>query len=227
MTTGTGDSVAAAGGDTFASDWRALRGEDDIQFAPIEMPKPPETPAWLKALGEFLEWLLSPLGDLLGGIGRALGVSAPVIMWLLVALVVVVVGVLVWRHVAPLVGRERPEVEAVPDWVPDTGDALALLEDADRLAAEGRYDEATHLLLKRSVGQIAVARPDLLEPSSTAREIAQLPALSEAARGAFALIAGRVERSLFALRSLSVDDWTAARAAYADFALAARRNALS
>ena len=108
----------------------------------------------------------------------------------------------------------------------ENGEALALHDDADRLAAEGRYDEATHLLLKRSVGQIAAARPGLLEPSSTAREIAELPALSEAARGAFALIAGRVERSLFALRSLTADDWRAARAAYADFALAARHNAL-
>ena len=96
-----------------------------------------------------------------------------------------------------------------------------LLDDADRLAAEGRYDEATHLLLKRSVGQIARARPDLLAPSSTAREIADLRALPEAARGSFAVIAERVERSLFALRGLSADDWQAARAAYAEFALAA------
>jgi len=35
------------------------------------------------------------------------------------------------------------------------------------------------------------------------------------------VIAERVERSLFALRRLGADDWQAARAAYADFALAA------
>ena len=227
MTTGTGDSVGATGADTFANDWRALRADGDIQFAPIDMPKPPELPGWLKALSDFLEWVFSPLGDLFAGVGRVLGVSGPVVMWILVALAVVLVAALVWRHVVPLVGRERREAETAPDWVPDAGDALALLEDADRLAAEGRYDEATHLLLKRSVGQIAAARPDLLEPSSTAREIAELPALSDAARGAFALISGRVERSLFALRRLSADDWDAARAAYADFALASRRNALA
>ena len=72
-------------------------------------------------------------------------------------------------------------------------------------------------------GDLADARPDWLEPSSTAREIAALPALPQAARGAFAAIAVRVERSLFALRSLSAEDWHAARAAYADFALAAPR----
>ncbi len=230
MTTGTGESAAAKSADAFANDWRTLRGADDIQFAPVQMPKPPETPAWLKSLAEFLQWLLSPLGDLFGAIGRLLGLSGPVVMWIVIALAVVLVGVLAWRFLVPFlrsVARTGKEPDAAPDWVPGAGEALALLEDADRLAAEGRYDEATHLLLKRSVGHIAAARPDLLEPSSTAREIAELPALSDGARGAFALIAGRVERSLFALRSLSADDWTAARAAYADFALAARRNALA
>ena len=37
---------------------------------------------------------------------------------------------------------------------------------------------------------------------------------------AFRIIAERVERSLFALRALDRTDWEAARAAYADFALA-------
>ena len=52
-------------------------------------------------------------------------------------------------------------------------------------------------------------------------DIASLPALSDSARNAFAVIAERVERSLFALRRLSAEDWQAARAAYAEFALAA------
>jgi len=122
--------------------------------------------------------------------------------------------------IALWLGRKPPAVSE-PAWQPDTGAALALLEDADRLAAEGRFDEATHLLLQRSVGQIVAARPEWLHPSTTARELAVLPALPDAARRAFAVIAERVERSLFALRRLSADDWQAARAAYADFALAA------
>ena len=57
------------------------------------------------------------------------------------------------------------------------------------------------------------------QPASTAREISVLPMLPERARSAFAAIASRVERSLFALRALDAEDWQAARAAYADFAL--------
>jgi len=70
------------------------------------------------------------------------------------------------------------------------------------------------------VGQIATARPEWIVPASTAREIASLPRLPERARRAFGVIAERVERSRFALRALAGEDWQAARAAYAEFALA-------
>jgi hypothetical protein len=228
VTTGVGDSTAPAAAGDFASDWRALRADGDIQFAPVPdpaaVPEPMSTPPWLVDLGEFLSWLLTPVVEFFGMLGALLGMSGPVLMWIVIGLAVVLVLVLVWRYLVPLAARRRESAASEPEeWTPDAGEALALLDDADRLAAEGRYDEATHLLLQRSVGQIAAARPDLLEPSSTAREISVLPALPEAARIAFAVIAGRVERSLFALRSLSADDWHAARAAYADFALAAPR----
>lgn len=223
MTKDKGEIDGAEAAEAFARDWQELRGDSDIQFAPLKPPASAETPDWLRELGEFLGRLLSPIGDALAAIGRALGMSGQAVMWLVIAIGVAIVLYLIVRLVAPLRLRRREADAAVPEWTPDAGEAMALLEDADRLAAEGRYDEATHLLLKRSVGQIAEARPDLLEPSSTAREIAELPALPQAARGAFATIAERVERSLFALRSLSADDWHAARAAYAEFALSAPR----
>lgn len=214
------EGADAAGG--FVRDWQELRADSDIQFAPLKPPAPAETPGWLRELGEFLGRLFSPIGDALTALGRALGMSGQAVMWLVIAIGVAIVLYLVFRLVAPLRLRREAE-QTAPEWTPDAAEALSLLEDADRLAAEGRYDEATHLLLKRSVGQIAEARPDLLEPSSTAREIAELPALPPAARGAFAVMAERVERSLFALRSLGADDWHAARTAYAEFALAAPR----
>jgi len=210
VTTAHGDSAAAARADTFARDWQALRADGDIQFAPIAMPELPPTPEWLRALGEFLKSVL-----------RLLGTPGQAVIWVLVALALALTAALAWRYLRSRARRPTAAEAAGPEWTPDTNDALALLDDADRLAGAGRYDEATHLLLKRSVGQIAAARPDLLVPSSTAREIAELRALPEAARGAFVVIAERVERSLFALRGLSAADWHAARAAYADFALSA------
>lgn len=217
VSTGSGNDAPLARSEDFAQAWRDLRADDDIQFAPIpdKELEPEEPPQWLVDFGEWLERALSPVGDLMVAMG-------PVLFWLLVAVVAALLAFAIWRIIGPrIAGRNRAERKReTPEWAPNEAAAMALLEDADRLASEGKYDEATHLLLLRSVGQIAEARPDLVEPSSTARELAAEPALPEGARTAFGVIASRVERSLFALRQLSQDDWQAAREAYADFALA-------
>jgi hypothetical protein len=202
-----------SGDSAFDRDWDAMRSDGDIQFAPVEVPQqaPDPPPDWLRRLFDFL-------GDLLSPIGKVIAAGWPVIFWVLVAIGVALVLYAIYRLVDPerFARGEKKERES---WTPDKGAALQLLEEADRLAAEGRFDEATHLLLQRSVGQIAQIRPDLIDPSSTAREIAALPALPDAARTAFGTIAGRVERSLFALSRLDADDWQAARSAYSQFAL--------
>ncbi|RXZ65043.1 hypothetical protein ETX26_10880 [Pelagerythrobacter rhizovicinus] len=204
--------MAEGGTEPAGTSWDAVRADDTIQFTPIDLPERQEPPGWLTAL-------LEALGDFFAPIGRALGMSWPVFKWVLLAIGVLLAGYLLWRLLAPALARRKRPADEEQAWAPDRAEALALLEDADRLAAEGRYDEATRLLLQRSVGQIAAARPDWVEPSSTARELAALTALPEAARTAFTAIAERVERSLFALRSLGAEDWQAARAAYAEFAL--------
>lgn len=198
-------------------DWQAVRANADIQFAPVAPAAPPEQPAWLREIGEAIARALRAIFEPLG---HALGLSWPVLEKVLLGLSALAAAWVLWRLAGPMLAAWRKRAAApAPEWTPDAAAALALLEDADRLAAAGHYDEATHLLLKRSVGQIAAARPDWLTPASTAREIAVLPALPPAAREAFALIAARVERSLFALVPLGPDDWQAARAAYARFAL--------
>ena len=214
VTTGDATDIAGASAQPEGGGWEAVRADDTIQYAPIQMPEREPPPEWLTAIFEFF-------GELLAPVGEALGMSWPVFKWVLLALGVALLGYLLWRLIGPALalGRRTDADEAEPEWAPDRAAALALLEDADRLAADGRFDEATHLLLRRSIGQIAAARPDWVEPSSTARELAGLAALPDAARTAFGAIAERVERSLFALRSLSEDDWRAAREAYTEFAL--------
>lgn len=214
---GHGANIAnSAGAGDVARDWEAVRRSAEIQFAPLPPAKPVPTPAWLEAFQRFLEAVFGPLA-------KWLIRSWPVIEKLLIVAAVLLVLYLLWRLLGPLVTRLRYRKPAAEPWAPSREEALALLGDADRLAGEGRYGEAAHLLLQRSVGQIRAARPNALIPASTAREIALLPQLPQAARAAFGTIAGRVERSLFALRDLDAGDWTVARAAYADFALAKLR----
>ena len=208
--------ASSAGAGDVARDWEAVRRSAELQFAPVPPVKQPDPPAWLEALQRFLEAVFGPLA-------KWLIKAWPLIETLLIVAAVLLVLYLLWRLLGPLVMRLRDR-KAEPDaWAPSREQALALLSDADRLAGEGRYDEAAHLLLRRSVGQIREARPGALIPASTAREIAGLTQLPQAARAAFSVIAGRVERSLFALRALDAEDWTVARAAYADFALAELR----
>jgi hypothetical protein len=218
VTTPGGQIAGSTASQDAARDWQALRDQSDIQFVPLKAAKPPETPDWLK---HFAEWLNKLLKNVFGPIGEGLGLSWPVMQTIGIALAILLVLALLWYLVIrPLLDARRPRAAAAePEWAPDRDAAVALLADADRLAGEGRYGEAAHLLLQRSVHHIAEARPEWLQPASTAREIAVLPMLPERARQAFAAIASRVERSLFALRELDAADWQAARAAYADFAL--------
>lgn len=199
--------------------WEALRASADIQFAPVPLP-PPAPPRELglfeRLLQAFFEWL----GRVLGPVGEWLGNWWGIIGW---GLLILVAGFVIYglvRAFGPLARRRPRAAKETPAWQPERAASLALIEEAEQLAAEGRFDEATHLLLTRSVGELSAARPGLVEPSSTARELAVLPALSEPARTAFGVMAQAVERSLFALQSLERADWEAARDAYARFALA-------
>jgi hypothetical protein len=212
---GTGAAAAQAASQA-SSHWKALRAATDLQFAPVppQAPLPPQpVPEWLQALGRILQFIFKP-------VAQALGIGWPVMQWLVIGAAVVVLALMAWRLGGWLWARLRQQAAApAAGWAPDRTEAASLLEDADQLAGQGRYDEAAHLLLRRSFDQIRTAHPDWLQPASTAREIAALPALPGQARAAFAIIAGRVEASRYALRALVEADWQAARAAYAQFAL--------
>lgn len=195
--------------------WQQLRGDESIQFAPVELPQRNAEPNWLE---RFFNWLGEIFAETLG---RLLIYSWPVLKWVLLAALIGGVLYLLYQIIDPFgrIKKTHTEAEEAPEWAPDHQAARVLLEDADRLAAEGKFDEATHLLLQRSVTHMSDARPDWVEPSSTARELANLEGLPDTARSAFTTIAERVERSLFALTPLERSDWDAARAAYANFAL--------
>ncbi|MBE1528437.1 hypothetical protein GGC65_002893 [Sphingopyxis sp. OAS728] len=184
-------------------------GEIQTAFPPPP-PPPPPTPEWLKSLfngiGNFFEW------------------SAPAakpLMWIAVAALALV---LLYHFVPAFAqwvdnlrfGRKARDDEADHIGQAEAGAARALLAEADALAAEGRYAEAVHLLLYRSVEDIEGRRPGLVKPAMTSRDLAEAEGLPAVARDAFSRIARAVEISLFGGRSIDAGAWQTCRGAYAE-----------
>ena len=202
---GAADGSQAAGADLAAAH-QALLHTRGIQFDFQAVPPPKPPPSWLEHLLELLV-TLAPLAKPV--FWTLLAVGAALILWFVLA------------EVAGLrIGGRKRQPAAAIDWRPDARAARALLEDADRLAGEGRYDDALHLLLFRSIEDLSGRRPGAVRPALTSRDIAGLSVLPDGPRAAFGRIAERVERSFFGGRSVAADDFRAARADYEAFAFA-------
>lgn len=191
----------------------SLLRDTSIQFAFTPRPTfaPIHLPYWLVALARAF-----------GAVVQALSPLVVYLFWVGLGLAVVTILYLIAREVMGVrfPGRRR-RARARPspaDWRPEAFKARALLADADRLAAEGRYDQAVHLLLFRSIDEIEDRRPRLVRPAFTSRDIASLEALPQAARETFGQIAQVVERSLFGGRAVAGATYAECRAAYHAFA---------
>jgi hypothetical protein len=187
-----------------------LLQDKTLQFHLSVAPPQPKvaTPGWLK-------WL----ADVIGALGHLLGwvFWGCVLMGLVALLAFIVLEVARARW--PERFKRKPKTRAAPvDWRPEAAVARALLEEADRLAAEGHYAAAARLLLHRSIEDIEGRRPMLVRPAFTAREIAGLDDLPAAARATFSFIAGIVERSFFGGRDVDAAGFAECRQAYESFA---------
>src|ERR1700712_2581547 len=159
----------------FAQHHSDLLQHSDIQFSMPVYKQPPE-PEWLKWLANFLknDW-----------------VYIKWTLWIIAGLVVTYVVVTLVRQYWHLIWRkkeaEKPRTlwPAEEPWRPAPQQARQLLKEADALAAQGRYSEAVHLLLLRSIEEIEARRPRLLRRALTSREIGSLRDLPEGARPAF------------------------------------------
>ena len=193
-------------GHAFERAHAALLGRTDLQF---DFPAyhPPVVPEWLLALGHLLTALFPLLKWVFWGV---VALSAALVLFLLAREI--------WRFRMPVRVTRETSADLRQEWRPTRDLARILLQDADRLAAEGRYAEAVHLLLLRSIQDIDEKRPRLLRPALTSREIGSLEALPESARGAFAEIARVVELNRFGGRPVSADDFARCRSDYERFA---------
>lgn len=190
---------------------RELLADPSLQFQFERNEAPPEPPSWLEPLLRFLEFI-SPF--------------LSYIFWTGVALVV---GLIVYALVREVLRRlpesaDDAQSEAdlpVPEYRPAAARAHALLEEADRLAAEGHFGEAVRVLLHRSIEDMEKVFPMAIVPSMTSREISTIEHLSTHGRATFVKIAQAVERNLFAGRPLTADTYNDCRRAYEGFALEA------
>jgi len=222
MTNTAGDA------DRFAAAHAALKADSSVQFNLAAPPPDPETPSWLKAFLKWLEHALEPVGRFLKWIGSFMpdAPMARIFLWSVLALALCALLWAIYERVKsgewrlPALRRARPAQPEIEDeWIPEASPAREWLEEADALAEQGRYAEAIHHLLFRSIEDISRKRPELVRPALTSREIGSADAIPASARDLFVGIVRLVERSLFGGRDVDRDDWTNARAAYADFAL--------
>ncbi|WP_292066960.1 DUF4129 domain-containing protein [Brevundimonas sp. UBA7664] len=200
-----GADQAAAFEASFASAHRALAADKALQFEMKGIEPPPPPPGWLQPLLEFLQ---------------AMGPLFKIVFWLGLAAIVLAILWFIGRELIRIRLPERTDKLDIRDdaWRPAPAAALALLSDADALAAEGRFDEAVHLLLLRSINDIDGRLPNTVRPALTARDIAGLGRLPSGARPAFDRITRVVESSLFGGRPVDSATWADCRQAYEAFA---------
>lgn len=186
---------------------KALLKTPGVQFDFKGGEAPPQTrPSWLDGLLDFL---------------AAIGPVLEVLFWggLIVGGLFILYFIL--RELAPDSWFRRSRiVTEVTDWRPESAKAQALLEDADALAAAGRFEEAIHILLFRSIDDLVSRRPGVVRPALTSRDIAELQVLPDQARMAFMRLAQSVERTFFGGRPADADAFGQARADYQAFAFA-------
>lgn len=166
----------------------------------------------LEAIGDFFAWLFGNLSWLFQG--------------LLIAAIAGAVLYALWYMFGDVAAMrfqrrkraEAPDVSDITGQHPDPKRAASLLEEADKLAAEGRFAEAVHLLLFRSIEDLRERRTGGVPQSLTAREISTLSDLTQRTREALAPIIRIVENSFFGGRPVDREGWKRARSSYESFA---------
>ena len=197
-----------------------VNGSHDLQTTFTAMPKPD-----LKAL-EFWNKLFKGIGDFFEKVAGVFKPLGPFMPYILAALAIALIALLLSPFVRMMITSRfqrlfpRDHLRADAPWRPTREAVVALLGDIDKLAAEGSYDEAVHLLLVRSVADINAFRPDLVRRHYSARDIRSHPLLPEAARPAFTEIVRCVEKSYFAGIPATRTDFETCRAAYTAFVTA-------
>lgn len=199
----------AQSNDAFDEAFRAMKRNEKLQF---ELPPAPEIPTieWAERSsvdGSFFVAIL-PILQIIFFAGLAV----------IVAFILFAIAKVIYETRFETTPKEVVEIAPPPLYTPDQEQARIVLDEIDALAAEGRYEEAVHELLFRSIQDIDIHRPNTIRRSLTSREIAELKILTPATREAFATIGEVVETSYFGGQKIDRSQFEICRAAYAQFA---------
>lgn len=172
---------------------------------------------FIEAIGDFFAWIFRNFGGLF--------------QILLYAAIAGAILYALWYMFGDVVRlrfqREKtdngPDISEIENQRPDPVRAATLLEEADALAAQGRFAEAVHLLLFRSIEDLRERRSGGVPKSLTAREISLLSDLTHRTREALSPIIRIVENSFFGGREVGEDGWKRARSSYETFAFGEAR----
>lgn len=202
--------VLAQNSTLFDDAFRAMKRDDKLQFDLPPAPEPPKLD-WLESLFKGLATFIEAILPLLKII-FFVGIGA------IIALVLYAIAKVIYETRFKREAKKAVEEAPPPLYVPDQDQARILLEDVDALAAQGRFEEAVHELLFRSIQDIDMRRPNTIRRSLTSREIAALKILTPATREAFATIGAVVETSYFGGQKIGKAEFDICRSAYAQFA---------
>ena len=139
----------------------------------------------------------------------------PELLWVVVAVAVLLL-LYSFRDLIPLLrsrGGELTEEEVI------SAEAMrrepqVVLAAADELARQGRYRDAMHILLLRSLAELRAALDEPFADSLTSREILRSTRLPKTAREPLRDVVGRVEWTYFGERPAEREDYEACRTSF-------------
>lgn len=158
-------------------------------------------------------------------VGGPMAAIAQVLMWGILVVGIALLAFWIIRDFSGYMGEAEVEDAAVAD---EDGDAVAQvvarpLGDAEALAAQGKYSEAIHALLLRTLQELVKRGQVTLPPSLTSREILGRVPLGADAREALSGLVLAVEVTHFGGAAPNADDYAMCRQHFDRFAHAYTR----
>ena len=150
---------------------------------------------------------------------------ATFLLWGLVLVVALMAGIAVYAQLTSFPADDQPDAPRTIDDAQLAAVVERPRDDADELAAHGRFADAIHTLLLRTLHELASQHLVRVTPSMTSREILGKVALQGDARDGLAGLIVAVEQTWFGDEVPQLADYQRCRAQFDRFAAAYRRGA--